>query len=76
MMRQITCSLAGMPVATSAMSLLTSSGKKSMLKKGAAWKIGPLTTWDANHTDKAALKLQIQVGAKQGRGTALLAGSS
>eukprot|EP00775_Hariotina_reticulata_P003515 gene3515-3785_t len=59
--------LAGLPAATSAMALLTGSGKKSMLKKGAAWKIGPLTTWDANHTDQTALRLQIQAVSKDGK---------
>jgi hypothetical protein len=55
------CSLAGLPDGTTATELLTSSGKKSMLKRGAAWKTGPVKVLDANHTDKAPLKLQIQV---------------
>eukprot|EP00775_Hariotina_reticulata_P001355 gene1355-1696_t len=61
--------LAGLPAATSAMALLTGSGKKSksMLKKGAAWRIGPLTTLDANHTDQTALKLQLQAVSKDGK---------
>eukprot|EP00775_Hariotina_reticulata_P003511 gene3511-3781_t len=60
--------LAGLSPATTALDLLTGSGgKKSMLKKGAAWKMGPVMTLDANHTDKTPLKLQLQAVSKDGK---------
>jgi hypothetical protein len=57
------CSLVNLPAGTGAADLLSASGKKSMLKEGAAWKTGPVRTCDAKHMDEARLKLQIQVGA-------------
>lgn len=52
----------GLPADTSAPDLLSSSGKKSMLKQGAAWKTGPVRTLETTHMDEAPLNLQVQVG--------------
>jgi hypothetical protein len=55
-----------LPAGTGAADLLSASGKKSMLKEGAAWKTGPLRTCEAKHMDEAKLKLQIQVRGGEG----------
>eukprot|EP00775_Hariotina_reticulata_P009651 gene9651-9811_t len=59
--------LAGLPENTTAAELLTSSGKKSMLKRGAAWKTGPVKALDAHHADKAPLKLKMQAVSADGK---------
>lgn len=55
------CSLVNLPAGTGAADLLSASGKKSMLKEGAAWKTGPVRTCEARHMDEAKLKLSMQV---------------
>jgi hypothetical protein len=58
------CSLAGLSTNATTTDLLTGSGKKSMLKTGAAWKMGPVMSLNVNHTDKNPLKLRSQVSTK------------
>eukprot|EP00775_Hariotina_reticulata_P009112 gene9112-9281_t len=57
----------GLPVGTTSMQLLTSGGKKSMLKQGAAWKMGPVQVLDINHQDKTPLKVRMQAVSKDGK---------
>lgn len=56
------CRLVGMSPSSTADDLLsTGSNKKSMLKQGASWKIGPIRQVDAKHLDEGAMRMQIQV---------------
>jgi hypothetical protein len=54
--------LAALPIGTTSAQLLTSGGKKSMLKQGAAWKMGQVQVLDIQHQDMTPLKLRMQVG--------------
>eukprot|EP00883_Tetradesmus_obliquus_P002715 jgi/Sobl393_1/12921/SZX78204.1 len=60
-------SLVNLPAGTGAADLLSASGKKSMLKEGAAWKTGPVRTCEARHMDEAKLKLSMQAVSKDGK---------
>lgn len=63
------CSLLSLPSTATAADLLDKSGKKSQLKQGAAWRIGPVKNLEAYHTDLGALKMQIQVDKEQCAGS-------
>jgi hypothetical protein len=63
--------MVGLPNSTTGADLLSASGKKSMLKQGAAWKMGPPRSLDVSHVDGGNMKLQMQVNlGMQGVGQA------
>ena len=59
--------MVGLPRNTTGADLVSASGKKSMLKQGAAWKMGQPRDLNVTHMDGSTMKLQMQVRVDTGR---------